>query len=794
MLVLFVVAIGVVLLSVLGFTVWTLASGSHHEHYKLQELQPPDPPLAPQHPPPQLEKQKRTIAKTQTLSRPTHPAGRPAPIRKEQPVQPPPPITLGGCAVGWHADNGQCEKNSLFPNPVDREMMSLNGSTPYQYACGAYVDDPRNLERDSTFLYTYHNNRKLMRDIAVTKQSPIVAAFMDSCVRDVEGLQVQRSRLIDDLLLHIETMDSLDELPEVMGLLHRYDTTLPIELSFELDLLDGTRLIPLIRQSGIFANSIDELKDLRHAIQVAKRFMGALTVSQVEAAQMAKDVVNIELSLASAQRPSEATSILDYIEQYRQRDLLEDWYLHLGETMLHFGNFNLSCFLAATIDPSPELTSIQLLNDLKVRPMWVYSRAYMERFAQLHRTHSLEAWKNYLRHAVLFNLVNDDSPHIDPELHYAYHRNYESRYSLPWKRPKRFLTVSPNTSSVGGKPSKEDALSVRNHSDSLEQCSFISEAYLPVILDDFFLHTRLSKRLRSQARQVVRAIQTEFLNALDDLQNPRFSYFDRETRKLAMEKVKAMHFIIGAPEHWEEKDKRNKEMAELIKAEASFTDNMMAIRHFHMQEQATLYHQHVRSGKAVDRDRLFDGMVSAVNAFYQHQLNTIMISAGLLQPPIFSERYDMEAWYARLGVFVAHEMSHSLDTIGTQFDASGSVNNWISEQEAQAYDQHNRYLVSLYNTFTDGGNRHNGLQTLNENIADQTGFPLALAAARRVNPKLDLEEFFLSYAQLYCEAISEEHERQLIRKQTHSVGSMRVNKVLQQQPEFNEWWPQRPLE
>ena len=793
--------IGAALIGVLTFTVWTITSDDRHhrESSKIMadqqhHLQLNIPYTAP----------KRTLAKRQTLGKPKLPEKhktKDVEETKEQKSEMPnkqsnkklldDEAVMRYCPTGWHADKGQCKRNSFSPNPVDTELMSLSGATPYRYACGAYVDDPQNLERDSTFLYTYHNNRKLMRDIAVSKQSPVISAFMESCERDAEATngKPEHSKIVVLLMSYIEKMQSMDQLPETMGVLHRYDTTLPIELSFELDLLDGTRLIPLIRQSGIFANSITELKDKKHSMQVAKRFLGTLTTSYAEAVKMARDVINVELTLASAQHHTNANTILDYIDEYQNRDRLDRWHHDLGEAMLRQGNFNLSSFLISTIEPSAALTEIQFLNDLRIRPMWIYSRTYMERFAQLHRTHSLDTWKNYLRHAVLFNLVNDDSPHIDPEMHYSYHRNYESRYALPWKRPRKFLTISSNVSEVGGKPSKKDAFSVRMHDSALEQCSFISEAYLPVIMDDFFLHTRLNKNLRTRARQVVQTIQREFLDALkDDRPNTLFSYFNKEARQTAIEKIQAMHIVIGAPDHWEERDERNKALSQRVNAKSSFTDNMLAIRHFHMQEQALLYHQHVRSNQAIDRDRLFDGMVSTVNAFYQHQLNSIMISAGLLQPPIFSEHYDLEAWYARLGVFVGHEISHALDNIGTQFAANGTVHTWVTEEERKAYDARNRRLIDLYDTFTEGGNRHNGMKTLNENIADQTGFPLALAAAIHAKHDLDLEEFFLSYAQLYCEAISDEHEKHLIRTQSHSVGSMRVNKVLQAQPVFRAWW------
>lgn len=696
-------------------------------------------------------------------------------------------VHAGKCPSGWHEGDGNCERNALFPNPVDPSMMDDSGNTPYRVACGAYANDKRNVGRDSAFLYTYHNNRQLMQDIATSGKSPLVSAFMDSCVQDLESADSEefemktgkKSLVMKVLFARIESMESLDEVPEVMGLLHQYDTALPIELSFELDLLDGKRLVPLVRQSGIFANSLNELKGLAHATQVTRRFYYSGSASSIaQAAQMAKDVVNIELTLASAQHPSDSTNILSYVNEYARNDLAYDWESGFALTMKQYG-FDFFAFLANSVAVAD---ASQWLLDLKARPMWTYSPEYMIRFAQLHRSHDVSAWKNYFKHAALFNLVNDDSPHIDPDLHYAYHRNYESRYSLPWYRPRRFLTVAPS------RPDG-DVFSPREHESALEQCAFVCEAYLPIIMDDFFLHARLSQTLRDKAKNVLLRVQAEFVSELEKSEG-LFSYFDSETKQKALDKVKAMHFIVGAPEHWEEREDRTAALAHLLSRDATFTDNMLQIRAFHIREQAALYQQHVRSGAPIDRDRLFDGMVSTVNAFYHHQLNTIMISAGLLQPPVFSEHYDEEAWFARLGVFVGHEMSHALDTIGVNFDGDGSVVPWISKSEAAAYDAHNRNIISMYAVTTELGNRHDGLKTLNENIADQIGFRMALSAALK-SDSFSPGEFFLSYAQIYCEAVSKADEKRMIAKQTHSTGCMRVDKVLLEQPEFRDWWETR---
>lgn len=649
----------------------------------------------------------------------------------------------------------------------------------FQYACGSFARDQRNQGTDATFRHLYQSNREVLHTIVrrvAEQQEPDesrVSAFYHSCVQHQD--HDLRSPTFALLLQRIDALQSYAQLPALMGKLQLYDTILPIELSFELDPLRGRRLIPLLQQGGLFVEEPAQLHTAAHADQVAKR-MQRLFPKASESAKRAKHVVLIEQSLAAIRYETSASNLIEYVlesDQFEKHDLVDDWSATLSDSMTLSG-FNLTLFLESA--RPADYSERRWLWALHACPLWVRALSYMERFAPLVRTHSLSAWRNYLRHAILFHLVNDGAPRIDPSTHYAYHRSYDARYSLPWQRPRRFLFV--------------DSAAV----EAQEECVFVTEAYLPVLLDNYFLSAELDADTRTAAAAIAERVRTQFLKLLHD----RFRYLTDEERSVAERKLKGVHFQIGAPDKWP------LDRSDLRLDPESFSENVLRVRYYHVCATYKLFASHLveEADSKLDPDELFDGLVSVANAFYQHQLNTVTVNAGLLQPPVFSRLYDDVAQMARLGVFLAHELAHSIDRIGANFDADGALRPWLGSTARGEFQARMQCFVNLYDRRTSLGNQHDGVKTLNENVADITGFRVAWdslfhddqSASSRYQQSAVVtavdrkREFFLAYAQLYCESLNAKQERQMISRHTHATGSMRVNNVVMQHEEFADTW------
>ena len=91
------------------------------------------------------------------------------------------------------------------------------------------------------------------------------------------------------------------------------------------------------------------------------------------------------------------------------------------------------------------------------------------------------------------------------------------------------------------------------------------------------------------------------------------------------------------------------------------------------------------------------------------------------------------------GAIIGHEISHSFDNQGAQFDATGRLHNWWTPDDLKHFEASAAQLVAQYDAYQPFPDLAvNGKQTLSENIADVAGLAAALrrldhalAAARR---------------------------------------------------------------
>ena len=179
---------------------------------------------------------------------------------------------------------------------------------------------------------------------------------------------------------------------------------------------------------------------------------------------------------------------------------------------------------------------------------------------------------------------------------------------------------------------------------------------------------------------------------------------------------------------------------------------------------------------------LFDTL--DINAFYNPGSNTIIILAGILQEPYYSREKSFEENLGAIGTIVAHEISHSLDIVGSEYDENGNYKSWWSAEDRNAFIDN---TVKLRKFMEAQGKKDgltlNGVQTKNEDVADLTAIQCCVEVLNNMdNP--DYEMFFTDYAKLWREKYSDEIQKTRIDYDTHSLAKYRVNTPLQQIEEF----------
>lgn len=174
---------------------------------------------------------------------------------------------------------------------------------------------------------------------------------------------------------------------------------------------------------------------------------------------------------------------------------------------------------------------------------------------------------------------------------------------------------------------------------------------------------------------------------------------------------------------------------------------------------------------------------SMVNAYFNPTNNQIVFPAAILQKPYYSLKQSSSANYGGIGAVIAHEISHAFDNNGAKFDENGSLNNWWTEQDLQAFDQKAEDMIKLFDGIETENGPCNGKLTVSENIADSGGLRAAYEASKHSKDHNN-DDFFRNWAKVWRQKSSKEYAELLLKIDVHGPSVLRANMQLSNMPEF----------
>jgi predicted metalloendopeptidase len=176
-------------------------------------------------------------------------------------------------------------------------------------------------------------------------------------------------------------------------------------------------------------------------------------------------------------------------------------------------------------------------------------------------------------------------------------------------------------------------------------------------------------------------------------------------------------------------------------------------------------------------------------------MNAMNFPAAILQPPYFDPDRPVAMDYGAMGAIIGHEISHSFDDQGAQFDAEGRLINWWTDADRKHFEEASARLVKQYDAYKVFPDLSvNGKLTLSENIADVAGLAAALDGWRaslggKEPPAASgfsgEQQFFLAYAQVWRSKTREPMARQMLITDGHAPGHYRALTVRNIDP----WYP-----
>ncbi len=245
------------------------------------------------------------------------------------------------------------------------------------------------------------------------------------------------------------------------------------------------------------------------------------------------------------------------------------------------------------------------------------------------------------------------------------------------------------------------------------------------------------------------------------------------TKAEARKKLETLRVGVGYPETW-----RDYSTLE-VKADDP-------LGNFRRAQALEYSHQLAKIGKPVDKGEwwMTPQTVNAVNLPLQNALN---FPAAILQAPFYDPAADAAANYGAIGAVIGHEISHSFDNTGADFDSGGKLRNWWTPADLAHFKAAGAALVAQYNDYEPLPGLHiNGQQTLGENIADVAGLTAAYEAYRAslggkeapvIGGLTGDQRFFLAFAQAWRQKVRDPVTRQQIATDGHSPDRFRAQTV-----------------
>jgi putative endopeptidase len=281
---------------------------------------------------------------------------------------------------------------------------------------------------------------------------------------------------------------------------------------------------------------------------------------------------------------------------------------------------------------------------------------------------------------------------------------------------------------------------------------------------------------KAEIEQMVRNIIAAF-----DARVAALDWMAPSTKAEARRKLQVLDVGVGYPNHW--RDYRTLQVRR---------DD--ALGNFERAEVFEYRHQLAKIGKPVDRGEwwMTPQTVNAINLPLQNALN---FPAAILESPYFDPGFDAAANYGAIGAVIGHEISHSFDNLGADFDSSGRLRNWWTPADFKRFDQAGAALAAQYDAYEAlPGLNLKGKQELGENIADVAGLTAAYEAWQKslggrpapvIGGLTGDQRFFLAFGQAWRTKMREKALRARIATDVHAPAMFRVQTVRN----LDAWYP-----
>ena len=261
-----------------------------------------------------------------------------------------------------------------------------------------------------------------------------------------------------------------------------------------------------------------------------------------------------------------------------------------------------------------------------------------------------------------------------------------------------------------------------------------------------------------------------------------YDWLDETTKAGVLRKLNAMSFISC--------------YSDLVKAYPKIDDSFLSsLNLFELKNRYDLYVNNLKANGDYETSQMWSYYHAyTVNAFYSPGSNSFVILNGILSGLLNNN--SQEEMLASIGYVIGHEISHSIDSQGSQFDEHGQYRDWWSAASKVVFNQKVKKVrdfysqISIYkqnneNVFVNGSNVDG------EATADMGGIHIAIEIGKTISG-FDFDKFFKAVAKTWMTTSYARNELSARAEDTHPFEYLRINAVLSQFQEFVDTYNLKP--
>ncbi len=302
--------------------------------------------------------------------------------------------------------------------------------------------------------------------------------------------------------------------------------------------------------------------------------------------------------------------------------------------------------------------------------------------------------------------------------------------------------------------------------------SAINTAAGPMLGREYAART-LPSASKSKAEAIAQNVRDALARSIE-----RASWMSAPAKAEAKSKIDRLKIEIGTP-------RRDLDYSVQPMGRGSFGSNILIASTWRHREEMK------RIGKG-NADRRWDVLPQQPALAYDRAQNRLIVTAAVLQAPVFDVSRGDSALFGSYGALVGHELSRGFDLRGRMVDASGELRDWWTPADVSAWNAIAARVAAQYNGYPYPGltaAKVNGTLTVDENMADLAGVELAWDAYTNAElaPNTGAKQtMFRSWSELWAQQLSAGEAAQRLATDMHAPGQWRSNGPLANQPAFAE--------